>query len=1169
MPTLFVSHASLDDALIGPFKEWLEAHGYNDFFIDHEKIVGGTSWREALRASAGACRLVVCIVTENWLRSDNCYSEFVAATLMGKRVLPLYLTGPPDGALLDRYSELRGEIQGIDVEACLDEAGRLRPGNAPSIEERLIEALKEGGALARIGLDPEAFPVKEDSEGPFPGLRAFEDTDADAAVFYGRSNEIAEVLEELRLMRMHSRRQPLAIIGISGSGKSSLLKAGVIPRLRRETPGWLVLRAFRPGQDPLFSLAEAIARTLDQFGQPVSPGEIRDEIASNFGEAQKSASGNVHTGLTEHLEALATRLQTAAGQPDASILISIDQAEEIVSAADGPARAFCDVLRAAIAAEKTWHVVFTVRTDSYRELQSNAIFAGLEARCIDVRQLQRHRFESVIVPPAKRYGVTVEEGLVEKLIENAPGRDALPLLAFALNRLWRQYARSGELRIEHYEAIGGLSGLIQNAAEQALHGLPPDKEYARPERDPPKRVVELAHQTFIPSLADVNEQGAPVRRITQWEAFSKESRNLLDNFISWRLVARKASIAGQSSTVEITHEAIFREWHRLANWLAPEHERMDVLRTVKQSASSWQRNMRQVAWLDHRGRRLRTAIRLLRAKGYSSLMRDVDAAYLKACRWRSRRIALVRSAVWMTLASSLVGVTLAIDVLGRHFYLAQSAEYSVWNLVRGNENVTPWAIYQRRRDAATLALGSLPPRDSFLPMPTAPTACLGDANMQLGPCMFQYARAGKPYHKPIGIPDGFGIWQITSKRKAYRHLPSGYVTAWTDGETISVAKKIDPNALNVYSTRDGATAAIYSDLTVRVWKSGADDPAFRSAPVTSLAQHVLAGPPDLSTVVFADVTAGLYFWSPMRDERPTRVSVHTGSITVNPSADGRRILSLGGEGTARVWDVANRQMLQLLQVERGSIINAALSWDGKRALTISDQNDVSLWEIGRKKPVHTIRPQSLPTAGGIVNGTNIVVTANNNGLVEIYDTTLKFLATIHAWQSRVIDVRATPDARQVIIIAGPPGNDRPVFAAKLYKLEPMDDGTMLAVSAHPIAIGLSPSVRIRFLSDNDRIAVFKYTDSLEIYDAKDLPIIGKDPARLRQEACAGDLHHVLTSEARDNIWGLKGLPRDVCSWRGLRSLDGWRQIRDRWVYLLAGIDRHADVQANSPNQPPN
>jgi hypothetical protein len=253
---------------------------------------------------------------------------------MGRRIVPLLLV--PDGGLLaqelrQRLDRVLGEDQGLDLSSCLDQQGALNLSRHPDITGRLSAGLRAAGANTRVGLDPEAFAIdRKLREHPFPGLASFGDDDADAALFYGRSREIAETLVIVRSMRALSEPRPLVILGASGAGKSSLLKAGIIPRLRRESPAWLPLRAFRPGADPLLNFAEAITRTLADFGRGEAHGVIRDRLLDVWTRADRTADGDLseagRSSVEAALEAEGQRLRAAADRPGATILISVDQA---------------------------------------------------------------------------------------------------------------------------------------------------------------------------------------------------------------------------------------------------------------------------------------------------------------------------------------------------------------------------------------------------------------------------------------------------------------------------------------------------------------------------------------------------------------------------------------------------------------------------------------------------------------------------------------------------------------------------------------------------------------------------------------------------------------------------------------------------------------------------
>src|SRR5271155_4933390 len=149
---LFLSHASRDDAAALALEAWLRGRGFTDLFIDHSDIDAGEKWAQALRDASGACRVVVCLVTERWLASDECFGEFKAAWYMGKRIIPLLALKPGHGASGERLSMVLAEDQGFDVAACMDAEGKLDLSRAPQIERRLETGLRAAGALARIGL---------------------------------------------------------------------------------------------------------------------------------------------------------------------------------------------------------------------------------------------------------------------------------------------------------------------------------------------------------------------------------------------------------------------------------------------------------------------------------------------------------------------------------------------------------------------------------------------------------------------------------------------------------------------------------------------------------------------------------------------------------------------------------------------------------------------------------------------------------------------------------------------------------------------------------------------------------------------------------------------------------------------------------------------------------
>lgn len=648
MATIFISHSSRNDGLATLLAAWLTANGFDDYFIDHDSIRSGDKWTDELRRAKGSCRVVLCLVTREWLASDECYGEFSAGWYAGKRLIPLIAVDP---ATLDRNQESRlrrvlSEDQGVDIRR-VGAPDTLNLDDSPSVADPLKAGLRAAGALAKAGLDPCAFEVDLKAQpDPFPGLASFNDTDADAAIFFGRSPEIARSLEDLREMRASGDNRAYVIVGASGSGKSSLMKAGLLPRIRRERPR-VALRSFRPGADPLSNFAGAIARSASEVGMSLAPGPVRDTLHSTWAKKEN---------LRATLDKIMAPLKERWDRLDATILIAIDQGEELVRTQGESTDALGAYLKAALQVEKEgqpvqYSIAITVRSDSLWELETAKCLDGIGTRVQNIRPLPAYRFATAIEQPCLRYGVDTEPSLIEALMEESGGEDALPLLAFTLERLWKQYGQEKYLRKKHYEGIGKLSGIIEDAAERALMGDLPSALQRSPLIKVSDAVDAQAARMFLPALAQLDERGTPVRRVASMSIFSDAERAAIDAFVEWRLLVKSGD------SVEVTHEAIFRGWPRFQRWLVPERERLETLRALESAVSIWSRRDRDPEYLTHRGRRLAEARMLAELENYKAqLDRNPEVrSYLDACAdAQRRRIVRTGATVAAAVAVSLL-----------------------------------------------------------------------------------------------------------------------------------------------------------------------------------------------------------------------------------------------------------------------------------------------------------------------------------------------------------------------------------------------------------------------------------------------------------------------------------------------------------------------------------
>src|SRR3954451_22241063 len=240
--SIFVSHHSRDDAAACTLCDWLHNEGHAGVFLDHGAeagIAGGEPWEERLYTELRRCRALIALVGPDWLASPWCVAEADHAQALRKPVLPLRIKPIDPAQYADKAPPVLRRVQSIDWDQSEEAHERLRRG------------------LLTAGLDPrKSFLLREDRP-PYPGLATFQREDA--AVYFGREQEGTGPLALLRECRAPSRSRLVLVQGASGTGKSSLLRAGVLPRLERDPENWLVVPPFRPLRDPFQSLTDALA----------------------------------------------------------------------------------------------------------------------------------------------------------------------------------------------------------------------------------------------------------------------------------------------------------------------------------------------------------------------------------------------------------------------------------------------------------------------------------------------------------------------------------------------------------------------------------------------------------------------------------------------------------------------------------------------------------------------------------------------------------------------------------------------------------------------------------------------------------------------------------------------------------------------------------------------
>jgi WD40 repeat protein len=696
---LFISHSSNDSVAAIAFKQWLGANGWpeEDVFLDLDNIGAGELWKEALRKAHLRCEAVILLASPDALSSPECLAEVRKAEDFGKEIVVVLLH---DLTIDDQRLGSYRERQIVDLSA--PPLAHCEKVNFRGIQHDVHfnngALLKIKDYLFRRGITPDSFAWppegKADAE-PFPGLLAF--TEDDAGIFFGRDADILHGLDEFRLLRRNRSSRILAIQASSGAGKSSFLRAGLWPRLCRD-PDFAPLAIVRPAQGILTGpdgLARKLAPRLSRPDARVNPGDIVTRLMAS--DAARTVAEFARIMTAAAADAHEQRRLVNPNAPPPALVIAIDQAEELLAPDDTEESQRFLALLAGLMREPPPGVepfaLLTVRADSAAALYQAIVEHELETpKSLTLLPLPRSSYRDVILKPIEvmaRRGqrITISPDLVEQLVKDASGADALPLLAFTLSYLYQGYAAGGGIGLKEYAAIGGIAGSIERALKHAL--TKPGDTPSIPAA--PEEQLARLRATFIPWLARIDpETNEPKRRVARLDEFVGATRAMVDRLVRARLLT--ADRRDGVDIVEVAHESLLRQWAALAAWLQAVADDLRMIDSVERAATEWGRNGRQVAWLDHRADRLSAAERVAANEDFRRRLGSEALAYLAACRARETRQRRIAQAVAWSVAGVFAIFSIVLIFALRETQRAQKETRASLQIARseldlGNGNV--------------------------------------------------------------------------------------------------------------------------------------------------------------------------------------------------------------------------------------------------------------------------------------------------------------------------------------------------------------------------------------------------------------------------------------------------------------------------------------------------
>jgi TPR repeat protein len=463
--------------------------------------------------------------------------------------------------------------------------------DAPDVLEQLLTAI-HGGKTSAAG--------PRDTICPYRGLDVFREEDS--AFFFGRGSADDPDSAIGQLVRKVREHPFVVVVGRSGSGKSSLVHAGLLPALRRERDRFWYVLSLQPGAEPLRALAAAF--------NPRS----EDEGAAQYAKRITKEADELRTGNPELLaHMIREELGQAEGKPD-RLLLYVDQWEELYAQAPPSsdkarvAQHAADVNRfinLLLTAAKTTPVavVATVRADFYDPLIANQeIKALLPTHQILLGSMLRSELESTIVQPARKIGLTFDPPtLMQRILDDAGEDDGmLPLLQYALKETW-ELREGNTITADSYTRSGGVREAIRITAEQTFDALSPaDQQAAR----------QLFLRLVIPG------EGQEDTRTRAAMPVDEAQRKIVEQFAApqTRLLVTGFDRAARP-TVEVAHEALIRTWPRLRQWIDANREKLRSRAAILRDRSDWEQNGRRGDMLLPAGLQLERARTLLADPG--------------------------------------------------------------------------------------------------------------------------------------------------------------------------------------------------------------------------------------------------------------------------------------------------------------------------------------------------------------------------------------------------------------------------------------------------------------------------------------------------------------------------------------------------------------------------
>jgi WD40 repeat protein len=1001
---------------------------------------------------------------------------------------------------------------------------------------------------------------------PYPGLAYF--GPQDASRFFGRDKAIEALIAAV------AKRSFTALVGASGSGKSSVVLAGLAPRLI-PLGGWRSTY-FRIGTEPDKNPFAALARALEPL-----TGErgLTDKLKEVQRLAEELAAGSITlTNIIGHCR---------AANPGKRILLIADQFEETFTFVtdDALRKRFIDTLINAFpdpdpGVTLDVSLILTLRADFYNAaLRHRPLADKLQDRVENLGPMIRDELRQAIINPAERLepSVTFEPGLAGTILDDVERRPgSLPLLQFALREMWGRLKTPLMTRVD-YDAIGGVEGALAKRAQTIF------EDATNKETDAAS--VTLFRQLFT-RLVTLGEGAEDTRRIVTREELGQQEWALAQKLADEdnRLVVTAATTPEQE-TVEVAHEALIRNWPALVQWVNRDRAFISWRGQLKQRIEDWRKVTTDEGtllrggplavaedWLAKRGNDLNQEekafvvasvalrdVEKLRAEEdlqarQAQLKEVADAQEKTAHAQQETEAAQEKTTRAQQWARRALGATAVVIIVAAGLFYWQY-NTNTHKLKAGQDQLAEArTTLDARQQQLVEAKATLNARQQQL---VEAQSALHGEQAQLAEANSALTASREDLRRQQ-------IAAVELHANLLDDLADAELARGNLDRSLRLAAKsaIESLALQKETiAASSARATLAADLSQSHWRvifTGEDK------------MYAASFSPDGTRVVIASADKAARIWDIATGTVIAVLRGHSAAF----SGDGLRVVTASDDNTARVWDAATGKELVVLQGHRNGVTSAAFSPDGSRIVTASGDDTARIWTLADKKFAVLPHDINVMSASFSRDGSRIV-TATLGRTVNIWDAATAKRIAVLPHEEPLTSAAFSPDGSRVVS-ASTNGQVR-IWDVKTAKQVAELKGHELAVNS----VAFSPDGRLVVTASEDMTA--------RIWDAstaKEVAVFRGHEQLLTSAAFSADGLRVITSswDRTARIWnvelGVKILTTSdqgkvhsaTFSPDGTRIVTGDKEIARIWdaasakvISVLAGHDESITSVAYSPD----